>query len=29
MCLGLDNVQRYDQIISVDGIWLSAELQLI
>lgn len=29
MCLGLGDVQRSDQIISVNGFWLSAELQLI
>ena len=28
MCLGLGDVQRYDQIISVNGFWLSVELQL-
>lgn len=29
MCLGLDNVERYDQIIRVNRVCLSAELWLI
>lgn len=29
MCLGLYHVQRYGHIISVNGIWLTVELQLI